>query len=384
MKKQLTKIKLSYWILSCLVLAWLFVAAPLQASEKEIIVTVENLAPEGGVYFTPVWVGLHDGSYDLFDPGGLASEALERIAEDGDASALRMGFEAAVGGDAGGFDDVITAPAGFGGAPVFDPGDSASIQVNVDSKANRYMSFLSMIIPSNDAFIGNSNPKAIELFDAAGDFKGKKIITILGSMVWDAGTELNTEMDAAFINQTDANTGMTTMCPISQHPGFLGSYANAGSDPVILGGTGPADIQFDATAADFTLPHAVIARITIEAAPADQMMMTTANSTSAGRTIQLASRPDPLPGRGNGALGTVYVTSQDLYYDTFVSADSLPYKGRFQKLVAGTTEFGPGDPGYLGGRWWIDANENGEMDPPGEGGDVYLLCPLLPPGREEP
>ena len=93
---------------------------------------------------------------------------------------------------------------------------------------------------------------------------------------------------------------------------------------------------------------------------------------------------DAMANRGNGALGTVYVTSQGLYYDTFVSADSLPFKGRFQKLMGGATEFGPGNPGYLGGRWWIDANENGEMDPPGEDGDVYLLCPLLPPGRLTP
>jgi hypothetical protein len=98
----------------------------------------------------------------------------------------------------------------------------------------------------------------------------------------------------------------------------------------------------------------------------------------------LASKPEDLPGRGNGALGTVFVSSQGLYYDTFVSADSLPYKGRFQKLMDGVTEFGPGDPGYLGGRWWVDANGNGEMDPPGEDGDVYVLCPLLPPGRETP
>ena len=44
------------------------------------------------------------------------------------------------------------------------------------------------------------------------------------------------------------------------------------------------------------------------------------------------------------------------------------------------TEFGPGDPGYKGGRWWVDANGNGEMDED----DVYFLCPLIPPGREEP
>ena len=85
-------------------------------------------------------------------------------------------------------------------------------------------------------------------------------------------------------------------------------------------------------------------------------------------------------GRGNGALGTIYVTSQGLYYDTFVSADTLPMHGRFQKLVNGTTEFGPGNPGYLGGRWWVDVNGNSVQDE----GDHFFLCPLLPPGRTTP
>lgn len=83
--------------------------------------------------------------------------------------------------------------------------------------------------------------------------------------------------------------------------------------------------------------------------------------------------------RGDGALGVVYVTGQDLYYDTFVSAKALPNRGPFQKLDNGRTEFGPGDPGYLGGRWWID-DGNGIRDD----NDTFLLCPLLPPGRPTP
>ena len=65
------------------VLGLLIITAPLQAETQEIIVTVENLAPAGGFYFTPVWVGLHNGSFDLFDLAGLASEGVERFAEDG-------------------------------------------------------------------------------------------------------------------------------------------------------------------------------------------------------------------------------------------------------------------------------------------------------------
>lgn len=84
--------------------------------------------------------------------------------------------------------------------------------------------------------------------------------------------------------------------------------------------------------------------------------------------------------RGDGALGTVYVSSQGLYFDTFVSAEELPMQGRFQKLEDGVTAYGPGDQGYVGGRWWIDENGNNMMDE----GDTFLLCPLLGPGRTSP
>lgn len=85
-------------------------------------------------------------------------------------------------------------------------------------------------------------------------------------------------------------------------------------------------------------------------------------------------------GRGNETPGTVYVTSQGLYYDTFVTKDPLPMEGQFQELVNGETEFGPGEAGYLGGRWWEDTNGNGMQDAE----DHYFLCPLLGPGRESP
>jgi len=83
--------------------------------------------------------------------------------------------------------------------------------------------------------------------------------------------------------------------------------------------------------------------------------------------------------RGDGALGVVYVRSQGLYYDTFVTAQELPPHGPFQLLEAGPhgteTDYGPGDRGYVGGRWKV---------PDGEGGYRYFLCPLLGPGREAP
>jgi len=99
----------------------------------------------------------------------------------------------------------------------------------------------------------------------------------------------------------------------------------------------------------------------------------------------LAASSEVVAGRGDG--GVIYVTSQGLFYDTFATADPLPPRGPFQKLEGGApagadaqTEYGPGDPGYVGGRWWMDVNGNGEMDEM----DHYFLCPLLGPGRTEP
>lgn len=90
-------------------------------------------------------------------------------------------------------------------------------------------------------------------------------------------------------------------------------------------------------------------------------------------------------GKGNNDnLGVIYVDSQGLYYDTFKTTD-LPPNGKFQQLFPGapngpTTQYGPGDSGYVGGRWWIDTNKDGLQDDL----DIYFSCPLLGPGRAEP
>ena len=87
-------------------------------------------------------------------------------------------------------------------------------------------------------------------------------------------------------------------------------------------------------------------------------------------------------GRGSGPV--IYVTSQNLFYDSIVTADPLPHEGPFQLLEEGgpsglQTEFGLGDTEYVGGRWWMDTDGNEQMDDD----DHYFSCPLLGPGREE-
>ena len=68
-----------------------------------VVVTVENRAPEYGTYQTPLWVGFHDGCFDSYDAGMLAdalpipgSDAVERIAEDGNVGPLIADFDTAV------------------------------------------------------------------------------------------------------------------------------------------------------------------------------------------------------------------------------------------------------------------------------------------------
>jgi len=98
-------------------------------------------------------------------------------------------------------------------------------------------------------------------------------------------------------------------------------------------------------------------------------------------TMTIAYAGDRMTGRGTGPV--IFVTSQGLYYDSIVVADPLPMKGRFQELIPGMngleTEFGPGEPGHLGGRWWVDVNDDDIMD----AGENYFLCPLLGPGRDQ-
>lgn len=113
------------------------------------------------------------------------------------------------------------------------------------------------------------------------------------------------------------------------------------------------------------------------------MRRTAILALATGLVLSLASPAfagtDNRADNGPNPRGVIYVTSQGMYYDVVVLGD-LPMEGPFQKLEAGTTEFGPGDPGYLGGRWWVDVNGNYVQDE----GDLFFLCPLLGPGREAP
>ena len=71
----------------------------------------------------------------------------------------------------------------------------------------------------------------------------------------------------------------------------------------------------------------------------------------------------------------VYVVSQGLCYESVVAPNSLPDHGPFQLLLPSTicgpgtfmTQYGPGDVGYVGGRW---VTADGKR----------FSCPLVGPG----
>lgn len=232
------------------------------AGAAEITVTIENTNPTGGFFFTPFWVAAHDGGFDTYDVGAFASgfPGLTEIAEGGDTGPLSSAFAASASGLAGGFQTTLTAVSGPGDAPVFSPGESASYRLDVgDPTVNRFFSYASMVIPSNDLFVANASPIGHELFDFAGNFNGPVTIEIYGSGVRDNGTEVNDAFGgAAFSANGGADVDeeetirvfFSTPADADYLDSFAGTFTATGDE--ITGAFGADDL---------------IARITIVPAP---------------------------------------------------------------------------------------------------------------------
>ena len=90
-------------------------------------------------------------------------------------------------------DGVQRTVAANGAVPVLAPGQSVSRLFTVDTDVNRYFSYVSMVIPSNDAFIANGSPTAHPIFNDLGRWVAEDF-TVSGAAVNDAGTELNDEL----------------------------------------------------------------------------------------------------------------------------------------------------------------------------------------------
>ena len=185
-----------------------------------VVITIENAQPRNGVFLTPPWIGIHDGTFDTYDGGSpanvpLGGNEIESLAEDGNNAPLTATFDALQPGS-----PQVQGVAGPTGP--LAPGQRVSVTLNVNPLTDRYFSYASMIIPSNDAFIANGNPLAHQLFDVNGNFVGTGFV-VSGDETNDAGTEANDEIapNVAFLAQAAPNTGTTEALPVTTpSPGF--------------------------------------------------------------------------------------------------------------------------------------------------------------------
>jgi len=136
---------------------------------KKLEVTLTNLT--SSIVLTPPVFASSYHEISVFELTEPASEALEMVAEGGDTTDLALLFE-----DNGAMDVVKTS------APVL-PGQSVSILLDGDKRS--LLSFASMLLPTNDAFVGLSS---VEL--------RKWRTTIFYLYAYDAGTEDNDEICA--------------------------------------------------------------------------------------------------------------------------------------------------------------------------------------------
>lgn len=173
-----------------LLAAGLVAGATGQASALTLKVTITNIAPTGGTYLTPVWVGFHNGSFDSYDGGAASAPELEALAEDGNTAPISGVFGANGTLAATGTTQTGTrVQATLGG--LLAPGASTMGTFSVDTAgANRYLSYASMVLPSSDYYVANGNPLAHDLSALT---VGDTLSFFIGApgTVNDAGTEVN-------------------------------------------------------------------------------------------------------------------------------------------------------------------------------------------------
>ncbi len=163
-------------------------ASPADAALVKVYVTVENLAPLNDISFAPLRFGFHNGSFDAFNNGETAGQPIISVAEGGSGADWFPAFSAA---------DPSAVLGSVGGA--LTPGSTAtSMAFLVDTMVNPFFTFASMVIPSNDYFIGNDNPLQYRLFDNAGNLLIAQI-NQRASQIWETGSEITDPLAAAFL-----------------------------------------------------------------------------------------------------------------------------------------------------------------------------------------
>ncbi|MCC6508691.1 MAG: PEP-CTERM sorting domain-containing protein [Pirellulaceae bacterium] len=234
-------------LLGLLAVGW---SSHAQGAIVNVTVTFQNLAPTNSVSFAPLRVGFNNGTFDSFNIGTTATAPIVSIAEGGSGSAWFPAFAAAdptaVLGTVGGA-LVPTGNVGGGFA------SSASQTFTIDTNVNRFFTFASMVIPSNDLFIGNDNPAAFQILDSSGNLLISQI-NQTASQIWDANSEVAIAANAAFVaggvNGNRVEEGGTVAFDFAELNVFNGLTTGAGYvfNNSLAGTTDIGRISFSVTA----------------------------------------------------------------------------------------------------------------------------------------
>ena len=164
-------------------------------------VTIENISAAQPL--SPVAVLLH-GEQSLWQVGESASAALEVLAEGGDNSDVLV-TEGTLATESG------SAPVG--------PGSNESYQLTVSDEQAAYLSVVTMLVNTNDAFTGITNKALSEM--AVNDSMAMML------PVYDAGTEANSEAAGTIPGPADGGEGFNAerddADSVSYHPGVVSS-----------------------------------------------------------------------------------------------------------------------------------------------------------------
>jgi hypothetical protein len=193
-------------------------------SPRQIRVTATNRGPAGSISFAPLRIGFSNGTFDAFDRGVVATAPIISIAEGGSGSDWFPAFAQA--------EPQATTGTVANGGPLL-PGATAVNTFTV-SPRNRFFTFGSMAVPSNDLFIGNDAATEYLVFDEQNRLFTRRI-SLFGRDIWDAGSETTNATNAAFLQ------------------GSTNSFRVGTTDPVIFSTTGITAFNGLTTTAGYVL-----------------------------------------------------------------------------------------------------------------------------------
>ncbi len=169
-------------------------------------VSITNLTL--GQSFTPQLVTTHHRSLSLYELGQPASEALEILAESGNTEPMTAQLL-----DNGGLVADIQTIDGL-----LTPGQTTSVEVGISRRGTR-LSIASMLIPTNDTFVGGDALRLprrgsvtyyLKAYDAGTEFNDQNCLNIPGPRCKGAASSAIAETDEGYVY---VSNGFHTLAP---------------------------------------------------------------------------------------------------------------------------------------------------------------------------